>query len=144
MGGADSGIMHVFKLGYSLLRPQRGSEDDIGILFHPDHALVDFSSIDPTQLDVSKIVADCDYVKSIAEQHPKELIALVEAYVSSPNGFSKAAKIADKIGLTEDASIKAGGGVAWLAGLLILALLSKACVDAESGNPQGKPKAKAV
>ncbi len=141
LSGADEGIKHVIKMGFLTRRPDESADPtELEIAFSTDHVLLDFNSLVASDFDVRKIVKDCDFVKEIALKNPDKLKQLVEAYTSSPTGFEKASAIADEIGFTEEASIKAGGGAAWLVVLLIVAIASKACQDAKNGNPQGKPK----
>lgn len=139
--GADDGIKHVIKMGFITRRPDDSANpNDLEIVFSTDHVLLDFKSLVAGDLEVSKIIKDCDFVKEIALKNPEKVKQLVEAFTSSPTGFEKASAIAKEIGLTEEASIAAGGGAAWLAVLLIVAILAKACEDAGNGNPKGKPK----
>jgi hypothetical protein len=138
--GADEGIKHVIKLGYVSVIADPSDPTQLETRFASDHVLIDFKSLIASDFDVAKIISDCDFLKEIALQSPEKLKQLVEAYTSSPTGFEKAYAIAEDIGLTEEAALKAGGGVAWIPALVILALMAKACQDAKNGNPQGKPK----
>jgi hypothetical protein len=142
LSDADEGIKHVLKMGLITRRPEKSSveNNELEIAFLTDHVLVDLESFVASAIDEKKIIKDCEFIKEIALKHPGELKQLAEAYLSSPTGFDKAAAIADKIGLTEKAAVKAGGGMAALVVLLIVAILAKSCQDAKNGNPQGKPK----
>lgn len=139
---ADEGIKHVLKMGFITRRPDKISveNNELEITFSTDHVLVDLESFVASAIDEKKIIKDCEFIKEIVLKHPGELKQLAEAYMSSPAGFEKASSIADKIGLTEKAAVKAGGGVAGLVILLVIAILAKSCQDAKKGNPQGKPK----
>jgi hypothetical protein len=140
--GADEGIKHVIKMGFMTRNPSdSGDPNALETTFLSDHVLLDFKSLVAGDLDVNKIIKDCDFLKNIAVKHPEKLKKLVEAYTDFPLGFEKADAIAKEIGLTEEAAIKAGGGVAWLAVVLIVVIMSRACTDAGNGNPQRKPKA---
>jgi hypothetical protein len=140
LNGVDDGIKHVIKMGFITgIADVDADPMQLETRFMSDHVLIDFKSLVASDLDVATIIEDCDFVKEIAGKNPTKLKQLLEAYTDSPTGFEKAHAIAQDLGLTEEAAIKARGGVAWLAALLIVAIMSKACVDAGNGNPQGKP-----
>ncbi len=139
--GAGKGVEHVLKLGYTTRSPdERADPDDLETRFSSDHVLLDFASLLAGELDVDVIIRDCDFVKDIALRNPDQLKELVAAFTGSPRGYEKADAIAEEIGLTEDAAVKAGGGVAWVAVVLIVVLVARACNDAGKGNPQRKPE----
>lgn len=141
LGSADEGVKHVIKMGFFTRRPDEGADpNELEIVFSTDHILLDFNSLIASNFDAKKVVADCDFIKEIALKNPDKLKQLLQTYTSSPTGFEKAFAIAEEIGLTEEASIKAGGGIAWVAVLVAIAVMSKACNDAGKGNPQRKPK----
>jgi hypothetical protein len=138
---ADEGVKHVLKMGYSTRRPDDSDNpNDLEVVFSTDHVLLDFQSLIAEDLDVNKIVADCEFVKEIALKNPVKLKQLVETYTSSPKGFEKAFAIAKEIGLTEEAAIAAGGGMFWIPIILAAVIMARACSDAGNGNPQRKPK----
>jgi hypothetical protein len=137
--GADEGVKHLIKMSYTTGIADIADPMQLETKFATDHVLIDVESLIASDLNIEVIVKDCDFVKKIALENPEKLKQMIEAYTSSPTGFQRAATLAKEIGLTEEAAIKAGGGAAWLAGLLIIALLAKACEDASNGNPQGKP-----
>ncbi len=137
---ADEGVRHVMKMGLIAKRPDNGSDlNALEIVYSSDHVLLDFRSLVASSFDTMKIVRDCEFVRNLALANPRKLEQMVQTYMDSPLGFEEASAIVDEIGFTEEASVAAGGGMAWIPVLVAIAIMAKACQDAKNGNPQGKP-----
>lgn len=131
------GLEHVLKLE---LRTVFSEENDpkIDTTFSKDWVLLDVGAAVPSTLDFKTIARDCDLLKDRALNHPDQLRQIVEAFQpnASLRDLERAFKIVQELGLTEEASIQAGGG---LAGLLLVvgALLLSGC--AHCPLPPTKP-----
>jgi hypothetical protein len=121
------GLEHVLKMEFRTVFSEENILGDT--TYSPDWVLVDVGAAVPDSLDFKRIARDCDLLKDIALNYPDQLRQLIKAF--QPNASLReresAFKIAQEIGLTEEASIQAGGG---LLGLLVLvggALLLAGC-----------------
>ena len=86
------------------------------------------------------MIADCDYLQSILQKHPKEIGEMVGALnENSKKGIIKAEKIRAKIGLTEKASARAGGGLLWLIIPLVVLGTGSGCGTLNSNKPFKQP-----
>jgi len=121
---APPSLRHVIKLMY---RPTVRN-GDVALEFSTDAFVVDFGAVDVNDIDPSRMAVDCDLLKRITQTYPDQLRQLVsEMQQGTAEAVERAVEIASKIGLTEDASIKAGGGVAILLVAAAAALGGWAC-----------------
>jgi hypothetical protein len=87
--------------------------------------LVDFSGVDPAQIDPKVIAADCDLFKKIAQESPgqlREIVALLQQ--GTDESVAAAARVAEAIGATEEDFVRAGGGFIWL---VVIAVAAGGC-----------------
>lgn len=137
---ADEGLKNALKLGFETLFSEDSSHPlNLETRFYTDVILIDLGAVAPSALDPQKIINDCDLVKRVASTYPDQLRQLVtELQAGSVSGIERAEKIAKEIGLTEEASVKAGGG---LLGLLIagaIGLIAGGCAGTKHAE---KPRA---
>ncbi len=105
-------------------------------VFSPDRVLIDFAALDPDELSTTKIRRDCEILKQAVSAHPRKVKAMAKAFqAGDPANIRKAAKMSRELGLTEEATVAAGGGIL-LAGLLVLiAVGAGGCAIAFENNP---------
>ena len=63
--------------------------------------------------DLAKMRKDCEILQEMIDKRPKELSALLQQV--SQGNLAEAEKTAANLGLSEEAFVKAGGGLLWLA-----------------------------
>jgi len=84
------------------------------------HALLDLAAVNLADLDPAALARDCELVAAAVRDHFDDLRRVVAAF--GPNGTAEqeaeALVIAERLGLTESAAAKAGGG---LLGLIVIA-----------------------
>jgi hypothetical protein len=125
---ADTGVRHLLKLEFTT-NFSEGSSDPLKLEtgFSTDRVLIDFRGVVAGNLDAQKIAKDCDLVRDIALRNPDKLRQMLEAQTESVTGFQKAYAIGQEIGLTEEAAVKAGGGLLWLVAIAALAVMAGSC-----------------
>ncbi len=134
---ADKELRNFLKFEF---KTKFSAKHRVKTVFSTDRLLVDLSELDPRKLNVKKMIKDCDYLKSILLKHPTQIVASLKALKqNSKSGIKSAEKIRTKIGLTEKASAKAGGGLLWLIIPLIVLGTSSGCATLNSNKPFKRP-----
>jgi hypothetical protein len=122
-------LRHVVKLMY---RPTVLDDGSLSLEFSTDAVVLDYSDVNPDDLDSDTVTADCDLIKRIAGQHPEQIRKIFkEMQRGTREGMDAADRLATDIGLTEGEALKAGGGFIWVVGLLLLA----GCAHGNSNKP---------
>jgi hypothetical protein len=86
--------------------------DTVVLKFYTDAMAVDFSEVDAERFNFEALAVDCDMVKRAAQESPEELRELIRQLQSgTSDGVRRSAEITERLGLTEAAAIKAGGGL---------------------------------
>lgn len=136
----DKGLRDIIKLEFKTVFSEESSDPlKLETVFSMDKILVDIGAMMPSAINPEKIIKDCELVKQVALNHPQQLRQFIEKFQNLD--IDKANDIVNEIGLTEEASIKAGGG---LLGLIIVIVVAVACSDcahcSKSIKPDKKPK----
>jgi hypothetical protein len=85
--------------------------DGLPLSYRPSFA-IEFSQFGPAE--IKKALADSEMITKLLREHPKEMTAIVNHVLSGEMQAAK--KLAEEIGLTEDAFMEHGGGMLfWLA-----------------------------
>jgi hypothetical protein len=107
----------------------------------PHVILFDLEAVDAGKLDVDQLVRDCELVKRAAEQYSGELRTIVAAFAQDAphDRILEAAKIAEKLELSEAAASKAGGGLLWLV-VVAAAVALSGCKTSAHGKGATKQK----
>ena len=146
---ADKGIQNVMKFEFNTIVPEN---ENIKTTFTTDVALIDLAAVDSKEINFNKMSADCDLLKEVIQKFPDELRDCLDALKSGNiSGIKRVEEITKRIGLTEDAFSKCGGGIFWLAVPLVIAGLS-ACgssnklknnktIPTSTQNPKPNPDA---
>ena len=133
--GADQGLENLVRLerkDKSSKSAASGSKQDMD--FYPDRVLVDLAAIPTSLFDPQKIIRDCDLVAEAARKHPDRVRQLLGACRpdSSRAEMDEAYRIIEEIGLTEQAALRAGGGLLWL---VVLVLVLGSCEHCHASHP---------
>lgn len=138
--GAPPGLESAFKME---MRTSFNGRSPVGETeWTANWCLIDPGAIDPSALNVTQMIRDCDLLKDLLQKHPKEVLATVAAFQDGRpfDDIMKAIMPAERIGLTEKRFSQSGGG---LIGLIIVgaaALLLAGCQSCTShGNGSKKP-----
>ena len=121
--GADGSLAYAFKAEFAAVPAARDTSRTV--LVTPfDRALLDFGAVNLDDIDTAKIVRDCELLKKVAQDNPEELRQIIAALRTGAGDDEQAAALATvkRLGLTEDAATRAGGG------LLGLILFGGACL----------------
>jgi hypothetical protein len=104
------------------------SDGAVGLEFATDTLVVDLSSVDADLFNPDAVAVDCDLIKEIALEHAAELRQLIkEMKNGTSEGVHRALEITERIGLTEGAAVKAGGGFFFLIIVIGLGLGAAGC-----------------
>jgi hypothetical protein len=134
---AGHGLENAIKLEFrTILSPGSGQDLDLETVFSTDRFLVDPLGADPAAFDAKKIAADCDLVKKFVSERPQEAKRLLQIFHGERPDIDKAFAIVKAAGLTEDAAVKAGGG---LIGLIVLLIVVVAAAGCAHTKPYKKP-----
>lgn len=110
------------------------------VMYATDVAMLDFGALDPTSFDAERAVRDCEILAQVIKSNGESIPKLVSALQQGDDdGVDKAEKIANSIGLTEEAFVKQGGGLLFLV-VVGAALLAGGCATtkyAERGRANG-------
>ena len=139
-GTASEGVKNFAKIQFvsdSVGKPGKSLTVESGFL--TDRLLLDFKALDTSGIDPKIIANDCDFLKKIVKKHPEILREMAEALSSSPDGFKKASKISQKIGLTETAAIASGGGLLWLLAAAALVIMVGSCEHCHASHKPHNP-----
>ena len=141
---ADSGVRLAPKFEFRTERFEDSKHPlHIDHVIYPHRLLIDLKAVDAGQFDAKKLVRDCEILKEAAEKHPEKLREMIAAYApNTPHErILEAFKTAEKLGLTEAAASKSGGGFLWL--LLVVAVLvsscGKNCAHTQASTKQPEP-----
>jgi hypothetical protein len=134
----DEGLKHVIKLEFAARPSDPTKSPQPNVDFATDRLLLDLGAIDPTRFDPNIIVRDCEIVRQVALEHPEMLHRLVSFFQS---GLVRDVKTIlqmqadlETIGLTEDAALRAGGGLIWVVVAVGAALLVGGCATTSQGG----------
>jgi hypothetical protein len=133
--GTDNGLENLVRLerkDQSSKSPVSGSKQE-DLDFYPDRVLVDLGAIPASLFDPQKIIKDCELVTQAARKHPDRLRQLIGVCRpdSSRSEMEEAFRIMQEIGVSEQAALRAGGGLLWL---LALALVFASCEHCHAGH----------
>lgn len=126
--GAKGSLRYVLKPEFQSVPPV-GDARQVVLSVPREHALFDLAAVRLADLDAETIVRDCELVAKAARENFDELQRIVAAFGSdgTPEQQDEALAIAHRIGLSETAAAKAGGG---LLGVLVIvgACLMASCM----------------
>jgi len=109
--------------------------DALELEFSTDAVLLDFSGVEADTFDVEALIADCELVARAAHRHPdelRELVSLMQA--GTDDGVQRALQITHRLGLTEEAATKAGGGLSLIVVVYAICNLVAASVGAKKND----------
>ena len=134
--GADDAVKHVVKMNFAQQISAKSVDPlHLETTFSSDHFVVDLKAFDPSKLDPKKVIADCDLLKAALLTNPEAIRKMAEAHLSSPTGFKEAFAIANKIGLTEQSALDAGGGLLFLLAIAALVIMAGSCEHCHGSHP---------
>ncbi len=134
---ADPGLRNAIKLEFkTIFSPGSRRDLDLETVFSTDKILVDLLGADPDALDARKIAADCDLVKKFVAERPQAAKKLLEIFHKDSPDIDEAFGVVREAGLTEEAAVRAGGG---LIGLIVLLVVIVAAAGCAHTKPHKKP-----
>lgn len=108
--------------------------------FSTDRILIDLGAIDASTLSFNKLARDCDLIKEIAQKNSVDLKDLLTSLQSgAAEEIARAAKVARKIGLTEEQFAQRGGGFLIVVVLVGIAVGAGGCATLNSNKPFKQP-----
>ncbi len=129
---ADQELRNLFKFEF---KTEYSDKHLVKTVYSTTRTLIDLSELGSRRLNIKKMIKDCDYLKSILEKYPDEITASLKALNdNSKAGIVRSEKIRKKIGLTESAAAKAGGGLLWLIIPIVIAATSSGCATLNSNK----------
>lgn len=139
--GLERGLQFVAKIALNV-----GRFDDakhplkFDIAMDPHLLLIDLEAFDPDDIDFGRVIRDCELIAKAVQSSPTKLKDILGAFGSdvSHDRILDAAKTVEELGLTEEATAEAGGGIAHVLVLLaVLALAScKGCAHTQGSTRQ--------
>jgi len=105
-------------------------QHQLNITTRTDHALIDFSAVDPLAIDFKQLQADCELMKESLATHRDALtqaLKLVSSGGASPQEIEAMATALSKAGLTEQGFRERGGGLVGLVVVVVACLLVAGC-----------------
>jgi hypothetical protein len=128
--GVPQGLVHSFKISMvpatSLEQVPNGQpRQTFDTHVHADRALLDFGAVNPADIDLSRVVRDCQLVTKAIQDHPDVVRQAFDAVCGGnqlKDTIDSTAAELGRIGLTEQAMLEEGGGI------LPLLLLAGACL----------------
>ena len=141
---ADKGLRNAIQFEFKI-RSNKESKNPLNLesVFYTDRCLVDFSCVNPHSIHADKIAKDCDYIKQIVSEHPEELAKMIKELQNGE--IDRGYELAEKIGMTEDDCVRAGGGAIGLVIVLLAVIVLGGCGHINkgcTGDPNlPKPKA---
>ncbi|MDC0668396.1 hypothetical protein [Nannocystis radixulma] len=110
--GGEGSLRYVIKPEFQTV-PAPGDPGRVLFAVPRGHALLDLAAVDLADLDRAALARDCELVAAAVRDHFDELVQVVAAF--GPHGTTEqqaqALVIAERLGLTESAGAKAGGGL---------------------------------
>ena len=134
----DKRISDIIKLEFKTVFSEESSDPlKLETVFSTDKILVDIGAVVPSAINPEKIIKDCELIKQVALNHPQQLRQFIEKFQNLD--LDEAYNIVNEIGLTEEASIKAGGGMIVFIAIMLTALACGGCATAGSAWGGHKP-----
>lgn len=133
---APDGLRNAVKMEFSVQAEHSTTDPDghafrspdlnLETKFSTDWLLLDLGAVDPSDIDPEAVVRDCELMARAIRDHPQDVAALIESFKPDAplSDISRAIEITNKLGLTEEATTAAGGGLIFLAVVAGAALLS--------------------
>jgi hypothetical protein len=130
---APAAVQNAVKLEF---RTGFSEENRVQTLFSTDVVLIDLRAVDPDAIDPGVVRRDCERFARIVETYPDASGQLIRALLQgSPEDVDRAQQIAERVGLTEGAFLKDGGGLLFLVVVAGAALLAGGCATVNSNKP---------
>lgn len=135
----DKGLRDMIKLEFKTVFSEESSDPlKLETVFSTDKILVDIGAVKPSAINPEKIIKDCELVKQVALNHPQQLRQFIEKF--QDYDIDSAYDIVNEIGLTEEASIKAGGGLIFtLLAVIAIAGAVSGCAKCRKYRKPDKP-----
>lgn len=131
-GGANDGVSYAPKVAVQVRRRKDSNHPlQIEVAINPHVILFDLQAVDADALSPDKIIRDCELIERAAERNPEALRTILSAFAEGapPKRIVEAGRLAAELGLSEEASTKAGGGLLGLVVLGAAALLSGCFIE---------------
>lgn len=112
----------------------------LDFVMDPHQLLIDLEAVDPTGIDIQRLIRDCDLVKEAAEKRPAQLLSIIASFGHDVphEEILKANETAKELGLSEERITEGGGGLLFL--LVAVAALAltgcKGCAHTEGSMRQ--------
>ncbi len=137
---APAGLRDALKLKFGIEFAE-GSRSPLGLreVFFTDRVLVDFGAVGLDALDARKVLKDCELVRERLASSPESFRDIVDALRRADVKNAEAA--ARKLRLTEEDSVRAGGGIVGLLLLAAAVLVAGGCGTTMARRPASDPKA---
>lgn len=136
--GAKGSLRYVLKPEFQVV-PAAGDAGRPVLAVPREHALLDLGAVDLADLDPATLARDCELVAKAVRENFAELLRIVAAF--GPHGTAElqaeALELAERIGLTESAAAKAGGGfvgILVIAGACLMASCFASCPPPKGGE----------
>ena len=117
--GAKGSLRYVLKPEFQVV-PAHGDNRQATFVVPRQHVLLDLAAVNLADVDAATIIRDCELVAKAARENFADLQRIIAAFGADGTSEQQdeALAIAERLGLTESAAAKAGGG---LAGILLIA-----------------------
>jgi hypothetical protein len=115
---AKSGLKNSMKFEiYQDFNTNSKKQLDLEKYIRSDRFLIDLGEVNVDSINLKTVMNDCDFLKKALSANGKSIIQIIK---DMKNGnLKEAIQLVNQIGVTEDDSIRAGGG---LLGLIVLAV----------------------
>jgi hypothetical protein len=138
--GAKGSLRYVLKPEFQVV-PAVGDASRAVLAVPREHALLDLAAVDLADLDAATLARDCELVAKAARENFEDLRRIVAAFGphGTPELQTEALELAERLGLTESAATKAGGG---LLGIVVIAgacLFASCFASCPPKNPETVP-----
>jgi hypothetical protein len=138
---ADPGVKLAPKIEVQVAK-FADSKKPLGVenVMYPHHVLVDLEAVDAKELDLKKVMKDCELMITACKEYPDQVRSILEAFAKDAphEKILEADKIAEKLRISESMAVKAGGGMLWLLVIAAAIALSgcKSCAHTEGSMRQ--------
>lgn len=144
-GSTPEGVKHAVKMGFTT---ESISADEskfaspsmqLETRFFTDFLLLDVGAVDPDAIDPDRVINDCQFLMNVVRDHPDEVRRIIASFQPTApiSAVEEAIELTQKIGFTEEDSIRAGGGLIFLVAVAAAALLATSCAT-PSQQAKGK------
>src|SRR5215471_14124308 len=104
--GVDEGLANAFKFGFQVIPSEANDQPPRFVNgFLVDLALIDVGAVSLSAFDFKKMARDCELLRDAFLNSPDEVLKIIAAFQpdTPPTEITQAFKIAQRLGLTEEA-----------------------------------------